>query len=161
MIRQYRKKPVTISAIQYKPSNIRATFAFCKPDLSNDALDGLAAMRAPLFIETLEGTMEASYGDYIIQGVAGEFYPCKNQIFNQSYEAVPAEAESTYLSRMMDEYQQLDDRYQKLSDMLGKPQPSFINNTEWLALAEQHQHMSAYRQTLGGRIKRATNDDSK
>ena len=118
-------------------------------------------MRVPLFIETLEGTMEAKYGDYIIQGVAGEFYPCKAQIFNQSYEAVPAEAESTYLSRMMDEYQQLDDRYQKLSDMLGKPQPSFINNTEWLALAEQHQHMSAYRQTLGGRIKRATNGDSK
>lgn len=161
MIRQYRKKPVTISAIQYKPSNIRATFAFCKAELSNDALNGCTAMRLPLFIETLEGTMEASYGDYIIQGVAGEFYPCKPQIFEQSYETVPAQAESTYLSRMMDEYQQLDDRYQKLSDMLGKPKPSFINNTEWLALAEQHQHMNAYRQTLGGRIERATNDDSK
>lgn len=105
--------------------------------------------------------MEAKYGDYIIQGVAGEFYPCKPQIFEQSYEPVPPEAESTYLTRMMDEYAQLDDRYQKLSDMLGKPQPSFINNTEWLALAEQHQHMSAYRQTLGGRIERATEHDSK
>lgn len=105
--------------------------------------------------------MEARYSDYIIQGVAGEFYPCKAQIFKQSYEPVPPEAESTYLTRMMDEYAQLDDRYQKLSDMLGKPQPSFINNTEWLALAEQHQHMSAYRQTLGGRIERATEHDSK
>lgn len=161
MIKQYRKKAVTISAVEYKPSTIRATFAFCKPDLSSDALDGLTAMRAPLFIETLEGTMEAKYGDFVIQGVAGEFYPCKPQIFKQTYDSVPPEAQSTYLSRMMDEYKQLDDRYQKLSDMLGKPQPSFINNTEWLALAEQHQHMSAYRQTLGGRIERATNDDSK
>ena len=83
MIRQYRKKPVTINAIQYKPSNIRATFAFCKPDLSSDALDGVTAMRAPLFIETLEGTMEASYGDYIIQGVAGEFTRARHKYLNR------------------------------------------------------------------------------
>lgn len=156
MIRQYRKMPVTISAVEYKPSTIRATFAFCKPDLSNDALDGVTAMRAPLFIETLEGTMEANYGDFIIKGVAGEFYPCKPQIFKQTYETVPAEAESTYLTRMMDEYKQLDDRYQTLGDMLDRPQPNRINNTEWQALAEQYQHMKSYRQTLGGRIKRAS-----
>ena len=156
MIRQYRKMPVTISAVEYKPSTIRETFAFCKPDLSSDALDGVTAMQAPLFIETLEGTMEAKYGDFIIQGVAGEFYPCKPIIFKQTYETVPAEAESTYLTRMMDEYKQLDDRYQTLGDMLERPQPNRINNTEWQALAEQHQHMKAYRQTLGGRIKRAS-----
>lgn len=42
-------------------------------------------------IHTLEGTMQASYGDYIVKGVQGEFYPCKPDIFEQTYE----EAEST------------------------------------------------------------------
>lgn len=156
MIQKYRKMPVVISAAAYKPSTIRTTFAFCKPDLSSDALDGVEAMRAPLFIETLEGTMEAQYGDYIIQGVAGEFYPCKPAIFEQTYEQVTPEAESTYLTRMMDEYKALDDRYQTLGDMLERPQPNRISNIEWQALAEQYQHMKGYRQALGGRIKRAS-----
>lgn len=39
-------------------------------------------------IETLEGTMTASVGDYIIKGVNGEFYPCKPDIFDKNYEEV-------------------------------------------------------------------------
>ena len=39
-------------------------------------------------IETLEGTMKASVGDYIIKGVNGEFYPCKPDIFEKTYEEV-------------------------------------------------------------------------
>lgn len=39
-------------------------------------------------IRTLEGDMRATYGDYIIRGVSGEFYPCKPDIFTQTYEAV-------------------------------------------------------------------------
>lgn len=41
-----------------------------------------------LKIETLEGTMKASVGDYIIKGVNGEFYPCKPDIFEKTYERV-------------------------------------------------------------------------
>lgn len=37
-------------------------------------------------IETLEGVMKANLGDYIIKGIKGEFYPCKPDIFEQSYE---------------------------------------------------------------------------
>ena len=157
MIKQYRKKAVTISAIQYKPSNIRATFAFCKPDLSNDALDGVAAMRAPLFIETLEGTMEATYGDYIIQGVAGEFYPCKPDIFQQSYEAATPDAEETYLTRMIVEYAELDTKYRKLSAALEGPRSKLIDDKNWQWMEEQHQSMSAYKQTLAARIEYAEN----
>ena len=40
------------------------------------------------FIETLEGTMRVTYGDWVIKGVKGELYPCKADIFEQSYEAV-------------------------------------------------------------------------
>lgn len=39
-------------------------------------------------IETLEGVMDASIGDWIIKGVNGEFYPCKPDIFEKTYEAV-------------------------------------------------------------------------
>lgn len=40
------------------------------------------------FIETLEGTMKANVGDYIICGLSGELYPCKPDIFKKSYEEV-------------------------------------------------------------------------
>ncbi len=53
---------------------------FC--DLENDKrLNGL-------YIETLEGNMRADVGDYIIKGVNGEFYPCKPDIFEKTYEPV-------------------------------------------------------------------------
>lgn len=41
-----------------------------------------------LFIKTLEGTMEASVGDYIIRGIKGEYYPCKPDVFRATYEEV-------------------------------------------------------------------------
>lgn len=41
-----------------------------------------------MYIRTLEGTMAASPGDYIIKGVKGEFYPCKKDIFAQTYEII-------------------------------------------------------------------------
>lgn len=39
-----------------------------------------------IFIETLEGTMKADVGDWIIKGVKGEYYPCKPDVFNMTYE---------------------------------------------------------------------------
>lgn len=44
-----------------------------------------------LFIDTLEGRMKADVGDYIIKGIKGEFYPCKPEIFEESYELIPQE----------------------------------------------------------------------
>ncbi|MBF7023730.1 hypothetical protein [Staphylococcus kloosii] len=41
-----------------------------------------------MYIETLEGTMTAELGDYIIKGVHGEFYPCKPDIFHKTYEII-------------------------------------------------------------------------
>lgn len=45
-------------------------------------------MLVGIAIDTLEGTMIVDYGDYIIKGVKGEFYPCKPDIFEQTYEEV-------------------------------------------------------------------------
>lgn len=43
-------------------------------------------MLVDIAIDTLEGTMRVDYGDYIIKGVQGEFYPCKPDIFHETYE---------------------------------------------------------------------------
>lgn len=45
-------------------------------------------MLVDIAIDTLEGTMRVDYGDYIIKGIQGEFYPCKPDIFEQTYEEV-------------------------------------------------------------------------
>ena len=82
---KYRKKPVVVEAIEYDGVNLKRLAEFmglkyCTLDRSNN-----------LVIETLEGSMRASVGDYVIKGVEGELYPCKPDIFEQTYEPVPEE----------------------------------------------------------------------
>jgi hypothetical protein len=90
---RYRKKPVVIEAMQF-------------PGITLDTVDAVMAFEdwakankfsgryrgAYVVIETLEGEMIASPGDWIIKGVKGEFYPCKPDIFEATYE--PAEEQS-------------------------------------------------------------------
>ena len=88
---KYKKKPVIIDAIQWTGGNMVeiADFAkgFAKFDeiRQSDAENKIPA-QYDLSIQTLEGTMQASRGDYIIKGVNGEFYPCKPDIFEKTYE---------------------------------------------------------------------------
>lgn len=80
---KYRKKPVVIDAWQLTKENVEAGI----PDWID--LDMVHIFDGDVLfakIHTLEGTMQASYGDYIIKGVQGEFYPCKLDIFEQTYE---------------------------------------------------------------------------
>lgn len=86
MVKEYRKRPVIIKAVQLTRSkdSQREVQDFC-PDIRID----LDEQGNPYgFIKTLEGTMQADPGDWIIQGVKGEFYPCKPDIFAASYEEV-------------------------------------------------------------------------
>jgi len=78
---KFRKKPVVIEAVQLTPENIDECIAFCGSCLKAHPLTGVV-------IETLEGNMLASKGDWIIKGVNGEFYPCKPDIFEKTYEPV-------------------------------------------------------------------------
>jgi hypothetical protein len=81
---RYRKKPVVIEAIRYT-GHVNATEVIdwvLAGDGTARFLDG------PLAIDTLEGTMLAQPGDYVIRGVQGEFYPCKPDIFEATYEPV-------------------------------------------------------------------------
>lgn len=77
---KYRKKPVVIEAVKWKGTNIKELYAF--------AGDNYYFKDGVLFIKTLEGELTASIGDYIIKGVNGEFYPCKPDIFEKTYEVV-------------------------------------------------------------------------
>jgi len=84
MTMKYRKKPVVIDAIQLEDS-VRCLDVLHK--LGLDPVNFTYADEDPvLVIFTLEGTMIAHVGDYIIKGVNGEFYPCKPDIFEKTYE---------------------------------------------------------------------------
>ena len=81
---QFRKKPVVINALQWDGENMYPMMEFS--DGSDDF--GFQDHKKTMTIDTLEGTMTAEKGDWIIQGVQGEFYPCKPDIFEATYEAV-------------------------------------------------------------------------
>jgi len=78
----YRKKPVVIEAMQWDGLNAAELLKW----VDGSYLDGASGQF--IKIPTLEGVMAASVGDYVIRGVAGEFYPCKDEIFRATYEAV-------------------------------------------------------------------------
>lgn len=90
---KYRKKPVVIDAIQWTAINREGIYEF----LGGATETGLEArgenfytdyhkVKGGLIIKTLEGEHAASINDYIIKGVQGEFYPCKPDIFELTYE---------------------------------------------------------------------------
>ena len=83
---KYRKKPVVVEAIQWRENNWEEVLKF----LGDADYYYISDLDGPvvLVIETLEGQINAHPGDYIIRGVAGEYSPCKPDIFEQTYEAV-------------------------------------------------------------------------
>lgn len=88
---KYKKKPVIIDALQWTGLNLTKIMDFVGKDLIIETYDtGYQAEATPLVvslkIKTLEGNMNVSIGDYIIKGVQGEFYPCKPDIFKETYE---------------------------------------------------------------------------
>ena len=89
---KFRKKPVVIEAVQFDGTAGGAVVVFNSFDES-DMPDAKFSPSADvkvgtLSIPTLEGVMTADKGDWIIKGVAGEFYPCKPAIFAATYEEV-------------------------------------------------------------------------
>jgi hypothetical protein len=74
----FRKRPVVIEAVQLTPLSLSEMEEFVGGDLEFRG--------GEVIIATLEGAMHASPGDWIIKGVQGEFYPCKPDIFEATYE---------------------------------------------------------------------------
>lgn len=84
---QYRKKPVVIEARQF--TGFDAGPNACPTHLAGWMAEAVVSNeKGKLVIHTLEGDMVAENGDWIIRGVKGEFYPCKPDIFEATYEKV-------------------------------------------------------------------------
>ena len=88
-MRQYRKKPVVIEAIQLEDLEVYTLMSI--QHLVGLGKDIFEVKGDGLIIKTLEGDMRASIGDWIIKGVQGELYPCKPDIFKETYEKVAEE----------------------------------------------------------------------
>ena len=93
---KYRKKPVIIDAVQWTGNNRREMFDFLTQDTFKNETMEISDKHfyidrhndGGLVIKTLEGEHLATIGDYIIRGVQGEYYPCKEDIFHQTYEKI-------------------------------------------------------------------------
>lgn len=81
---KFRKKPVVIEAEQLTLKNKDRALNF----ITCNSYPCGTELNPSIKIETLEGEMEAKLGDWIIRGVNGEFYPCKPDIFEKTYEQV-------------------------------------------------------------------------
>jgi hypothetical protein len=81
---KYRKKPVVIEAMQFTDETKDMVFNFVSCNKQADFEAGKPILK----IQTLEGAMTANINDYVIKGVQGEFYPCKPDIFEKTYEKV-------------------------------------------------------------------------
>ena len=77
---KYQKKPIVIEAVQYTGDNFAEIYAFTQGACTDCGTS--------ITINTLEGREWATPGYYIIKGVRGEFYPCEESIFNETYTKV-------------------------------------------------------------------------
>ena len=99
MIKKYRKKPVVIEAMLYTIKHYRDLKDWAgdnvtmqlNSETAYQVIDNTAYPIISPIIHTLEGDMKVDNGDYVIKGVNGEFYPCKPDIFDKTYEEVENE----------------------------------------------------------------------
>ena len=80
-VKKYIKRPIAIEALQWTGDNIEEIMAFANKDI-------ISFRGGSLYVKTLEGDMLATIGSYVIKGVDGEFYPCREDIFEKTYEQV-------------------------------------------------------------------------
>lgn len=89
MIQKARKKPVEVEAIQYTGKNKEEIYKWsngaCYNMLDTNSKD-LFAFK--FVVETLEGTMIISEGNYVVKGIRGEFYSVEPDIFHKTYEVI-------------------------------------------------------------------------
>lgn len=90
---KFRKKPIEVWAMQFRTNNedgspnMDAIVNWINQGKSKEELHAWHN-GTNIFIDTLEGSMTAEVGDWVIRGVKGEFYPCKPDIFNMTYELI-------------------------------------------------------------------------
>ena len=88
MVKRYMKKPIIIEALQFEDTAERIEELSYFVDDQDLRVTYKDPKNPKLLLKTFEGEVEASVGDYIIKGIQGEFYPCKPDIFNSTYNEV-------------------------------------------------------------------------
>lgn len=88
MVKQYRTKPCEIEAIQFTRNNFEEVKAFGEGSIKDLIIERCLNGKAYCKVQTLEGLMIATEGDFIIRGLRGEYYPCKPDVFNKKYEEI-------------------------------------------------------------------------
>lgn len=130
---KYKKKPVVVEAFQY---NGDLNGKYQAPDWALEAYKKGILYYASrlddqpeLFIETLEGTHHVSVGDYIIRGIQGELYPCKPDIFSETYDVLTGDkSETNSISRVLEMLHEIADNG---SDMiLVADEPEYYDGYE-------------------------------
>ncbi len=123
-MKQFRKKPVAIEAVQFTPEACWDFWLNNKRVFGHFSVSGnyhperREISSAWIYIETLEGTMRAELGDWIIKGIKGEFYPCKPDIFAATYE--PADAEDPKDARISKLETALRSVFNKLDTLIAE-----------------------------------------
>lgn len=92
LTQSWRKKPIVVDAVQVTKDNWSEVKNWCAGKDWRNNRRTLEIDYIVFTIQTLEGNMAVQWGDYIIQGVKGEFYPCKPDIFKKTYEKVTTAA---------------------------------------------------------------------
>ena len=115
MINKYRKKPVIVEAVIWTGNNIDEV-----KELAKSAVENIIFVDNNLYIETLEGNMHVSVGDYVIKGIEGEFYPCKPDIFKETYETVSMVSDNDKTTVPMSEYRKLENKNKKLRNTINR-----------------------------------------
>lgn len=87
---KYRKLPVVIDAVQWSGNVFDEVTDWISAALSTGVgeVGGIFRLGDEIHVFTIEGTMKAQPGDYILRGIKGEIYPCKPDIFKNTYEKV-------------------------------------------------------------------------
>ena len=86
MVKKWRKKPVIVEAMEFTDESKNRVVWWMGTENADTKID--ENLKPVIVINTLEGKMMATVGDYIIKGIKGEFYPCKPDIFLATYEEV-------------------------------------------------------------------------
>ena len=157
---QYRKKQVVINAWPAKEISFFAVNDWSKMPMEiNDVYEKggwVFLTNGEINIPTLEGTMKANKDDMIIQGVNGEFYPCKQDIFEKTYELFKQEEQQKktddFKSRLIEEQKQLEEKLNKLNDFNQSDKVNDIDPVQKDLLLVQAGAMYTYNEVLKVRI---------
>ena len=142
---QYRKKPVVIEAIQWLgEKSFDELFKFTDAD-NNYGIVGMKDGKGDIAqIRTLEGIMDANPNDFIIKGVNGEFYPCKPDIFEKTYDSEV----TTFKERLIKEQEELNDKITTLYEFGSTEKFKELDPIHQRLLIIQSGAMITYNETL-------------